>query len=155
MEKNLNKFTRAELIEKIGNLNKLDLAKNKNTEVSSKNKPIKTSTAILDIFNNIKKLIISLSIITILMQIFKKYKSIRAILKLANYIIITLFGISIFEAFGLGFIVKFLGELKYIFGAVVAYLTDSTFYNYLMKMFNISEEKSSIRTGYKKPVEED
>jgi len=35
-----------------------------------------------------------------------------------------MFGISIFEAFGFGFIVKLLGELKYIFGGIVAYLTD-------------------------------
>jgi hypothetical protein len=64
-----------------------------------------------------------------------------------------MFGLSIFEAFGLGFIVKFLGELKYIFGAVVAYLTDSTFYSYLMTVFNINEENQSVRTNYKKPIE--
>jgi hypothetical protein len=94
-------------------------------------------------------------LITILSKIFKKYKSIRAILRIANYIIVTMFGISLLDAFGLGFLAKFLGELKYIFGAVIAYLTDSTFYNYLMKMFNVSEEKQSIRDLYKKPIETD
>jgi hypothetical protein len=152
MNKNLNKLTRAELIQKIENL---DVPKIKNTEVSSKHKSIKSSVAILDIFNNIKKLIISLSITTILMHIFRKYKSIRAILKLANYIIITIFGISIFEAFGLGFIVKFLGELKYVFGAVITYLTNTTFYNYLIKLFDVNEHTQSVRETYKKPVEVD
>jgi hypothetical protein len=98
---------------------------------------------------------LSLSVIAILNQVFKNYKSVRAVLKLANYIIVTMFGMSLFDAFGLGFIVKIFGELKYIFGAVVAYLTDSTFYNYLTKLFNVAEEKQSVRNIYKKPVETD
>jgi hypothetical protein len=66
-----------------------------------------------------------------------------------------MFGISIFEAFGFGFIVKLLGELKYIFGGIVAYLTDSTFYNYLVNLFNVADENQSVRNAYKKPVETD
>jgi hypothetical protein len=66
-----------------------------------------------------------------------------------------MFGMSIFEAFGFGFIVKLLGEFKYIFGAVVAYLTDTTFYKYLITVFNVVEEKVSVRSTYKKPVEID
>ncbi len=60
-----------------------------------------------------------------------------------------------FEAFGIGFLVKFLGELKYIFSAGVTYLSESTFYEYLRNMFNVVEENKSIRNSYKKPVEID
>jgi hypothetical protein len=148
---NLNKFTKAELI------SKLEVLKSKGIEKSKSNDKINTqpSLTIWDILNKIKILIISLSFIQILLRLFKNYKSIRAILKLANYIIVTMFGVSLLEAFGLGFLVKILGELKYIFGAVVTYLSDSTFYNYLMKMFNVTEEKGSVRDIYKKPVETD
>jgi hypothetical protein len=67
-----------------------------------------------------------------------------------------MFGFSLFEAFGFAFITKLLGELKYILGSIVTYLTDSTFYNYLYKLFNVAEEKEeSIRSVYKKPVETD
>lgn len=146
--KNLNNHTKSELIALLES-NKID--KSKRIDENKK----QSSITIWDIFHKIKFWILSLSLITILSKIFKKYKSIRAILRIANYIIITMFGISLLDAFGLGFLAKFLGELKYVFGAVIAYLTDSTFYNYLMKMFNVTEEKQSIRDLYKKPVETD
>lgn len=161
MNQNLEKYTKAELISKLKNINKekleskIDSTKIKQAnEVKNKSEnKNNTQPTIWDIIWRIKIYLLSLSIIAILTKIFSQYKSIRAILKLANYIIITMFGLSIFEAFGLGFIVKFLGELKYIFGAVVAYLTDSTFYSYLMTVFNINEENQSVRTNYKKPIE--
>jgi hypothetical protein len=61
-----------------------------------------------EILSKIKNLIISLTIVAFLMRIFKNYKTIRVVLKTANYIILTIFGISIFDAFGLSFITKFL-----------------------------------------------
>jgi hypothetical protein len=108
-----------------------------------------------EILSKIKNLIISLSVVAFLMKIFKNYKTIRVVLKTANYIILTIFGISIFDAFGLGFITKFLWELKYIFVGIATYLTETTFYNFLMNIFNASEQKESLRYGYRKPVETD
>jgi hypothetical protein len=148
MNKNLNNYTKSELIALLES-KKVDKSKEIDTNKTSK------SITIWDIFYKFKIWILSLSVIAILSRFFKNYKSIRAILRLANYIFLTMFGISIFDAFGFGFIVKFLGELKYIFGGIVAYLTDSTFYNYLYKLFNVTEEKQSVRTIYKKPVETD
>lgn len=66
-----------------------------------------------------------------------------------------MFGVSIFEAFGLGFLAKLLGELKYIFCSIIVYLANSTFYKYLTNIFNVVEENESIRYKYKKPVEID
>ena len=154
MNQNLEKYTKAELISKLQNIKKENQVDKVNkTEVS--NKPIKTYDAILDIFYKIRTLFLSLSIIAILMQIFKNYKSVRAVLKLANYIVLAIFGMSLYEAFGLGFMVRFLGELKYIFGSIVSYLSDTTFYSYLMKVFNIEDQNQSVRYGYKKPTEVD
>jgi hypothetical protein len=149
---NLEKYTKAELISKIEKLNKLE-QQNTKKDVPIKNKEMKTSDLIFDILTKVRNLFLSLTIVTILMKIFKNYKSVRAVLKLANYIILTIFGMSIFEAFGLGFLVKFFNELRSIFGSIINYLTDTTFYNYLTKIFHISEENQSVRNGYKKPNE--
>jgi hypothetical protein len=168
---NLNKYTKAELISKLGS--KIDTNKSKidsnNSKIDSndinklKNELDKLknnldnskSLSIIDIIIKFKVWILSLAIVAVLSKIFKNYKSIRAILKVANYIILTMFGFSIYEAFGFGFLVKLLGELKYIFGSIVAYLSDSTFYKFLMTKFNVAEENISIRTDYKKPNEID
>jgi hypothetical protein len=156
---NLNKLTKVELINKIDQLKKekLDIkVKNNNANKINDDKiNNNNNTSFYSIISKIKTLILSLTFVGILSQVFKNYKTIRGILKAANYVIIGIFGISIFEAFGLGFIAKFLGELKFIFGSIVTYLTDSTFYNYLIGMFNVAEEKESIRNGYKKPVDID
>jgi len=151
---NLNNFTKAELISKIQELKQAESKKIENSKLIDKNKK-QSSLTFWDILLKFKIWILSLSFIAILSRVFKNYKSIRALLKFANYIILTMFGISILDAFGLGFIAKFLGELKYVIGGVIAYITESTFYNYLMKMFNVAEEKGSIRAAYKKPLEID
>jgi hypothetical protein len=116
---------------------------------------MKQSLTIWDILNKLKIWILSLSFIAILSKIFKIYKSIRTFLRIANYIILTMFGISILEAFGLGFIAKFLMEMKYMMGAVIAYVTESTFYSYLMRLFNVHEEEQSLRRTYKKVKDTD
>ena len=161
---NLNKLTKAELINKLtkaevqkGKLEpkieqlKVEKLKSNKEEITINKK----SLLFYEIISKIRNLIISLSIVAFLMRIFRNYKTIRVVLKTANYIILTIFGISIFDAFGLGFITKFLWELKYILVGVVTYLTDTTFYNYLMNIFNVTSEKESIRASYNKPAEID
>jgi len=138
---NLNKLTRAELISKLEKTNKNEKSKT-------------TSATFLDLIFKFKIWILSLTIITILSQIFKKYKSIRAILKIANYMILTMFGMSLYEAFGFGLIANFLGELKNILWSGVKYLTETTFYRYLISTFNAVKD-TSVRSTYKKPVEID
>jgi hypothetical protein len=157
----LNKLTKAELISKINQKENLESKIDKNnTKLDSKinKEKIKTEITFLDVILKIKNLILSLSLIAVLMKLFKNYKTIRSFLKFANFIILTIFGMSMFEAFGLGIITKIFGELRYIFAEIITYLTDSTFYQYLMKSFNINnvvEEQKSIRTSYKKPIETD
>jgi len=121
MNKNLEKYTKAELISKLEKLNKLDQQNSVKTKDSNsiKDNSIKTSPTFFDIILKFKIWILSISVITILMQIFKKYKTIRAVLKLANYIIVTMFGLSIFEAFGFSFLFKFYTELRYNFTSFI------------------------------------
>src|ERR1700761_4584446 len=97
---NLNKFTKAELISKI---NKENLLKdeNKNQIKKESTKDTNNTSKFLEIFSLIKKLILSLTIIATLNKIFKIFKTVRAVLKLANYIILSIFGIFMLDAFGL------------------------------------------------------
>jgi hypothetical protein len=161
---NLNKLTKAELINKLtkaevqkGKLEpkieqlKVEKLKSNKEEITINKK----SLLFYEIISKIRNLIISLSVVAFLMIIFRNYKTIRVVLRTANYIILTIFGISIFDAFGLGFITKFLWELKYIFVGIATYLTETTFYNYLMNIFNVTSEKESIRASYNKPAEID
>jgi hypothetical protein len=64
-----------------------------------------------------------------------------------------MFGLSIFEAFGFSFLIKFFNELRYIFGSIINYLTDSTFYNYMKSVLKVTDQNESVRAVYKKPTE--
>jgi len=145
MKNNLEKYTKAELISKLQNIKK-------ENKVSNENHSSKLPT-IIDVLYNFKIWVLSLTIITILLKIFKQYKSVRAILKLANFIVWSMFGLSIFEAFGFSFLIRFFNELRYIFGSIVNYLTDSTFYNYMKSALKTVDQNDSVRSGYKKTVE--
>jgi hypothetical protein len=100
---NLNKQTKAELISKLKNLSdlknnkseiKTDLKnqkseiktelKNKNIDNSSINKSQNTQIKLFELIILIKNLIIRLTIITLLIKIFKKYKIISQIFRILN-----------------------------------------------------------------------
>jgi len=138
MKNNLNKYTRAELIALLesNNIEKLEQPNTKiKTEASIKNKEVKTSDLILDILVKVRNLFLSLTVITILLKIFKQYKSIRAVLKVANYIVLAVFGLSIFEAFGI-FITK--GEkIKTIKQYISQFKTISNFPYFLVFLIRI------------------
>lgn len=155
---NKNNLTKAELISQINKLENEQLESKKLETKKILPKIKKEDITFSDIILKIRNLILSLSIVAFLMQIFKNYKSIRAILKLANYIILSVFGISMFDAFGLGFITKLFGEFKFIFGAILAYLMDTSFYKYLITSFKAVEAveaPESTRSTYKKPIPND
>ena len=152
MNQNLEKYTKAELISKLQNIKKeSQVDKVNKTAVPIKQK--ESSPTFIDIIFKFKIWVLSLTIIAILLKIFKQYKSVRAVLKLANYIVWSMFGLSIFEAFGFSFLIKFFTELRYIFGSIINYLTDSTFYNYMKSVLKVAEENQSVRGIYKEPKE--
>lgn len=87
-----------------------------------------------------KKWILSIAIITLLIKIFKKYRLIRTVLKTANWTILSIFGISVIDAFGLGFLVNFFREFTKIIGNIVGYLSNTTFYSYIFSIFKSTED---------------
>jgi hypothetical protein len=169
MNKNLNNLTKAELISKVNKLNneKLEAKKdllleqkqkveNSTIKKTIENKPMTIFESIRFILKQIQTLFLSLSIVAILMKIFSNYKSIRATLRVVNYVILAIFGMSLYEAFGLSMIIQGFGEFKSVCRAIILYIQESTFYTYLMRIFNVAEnDKVYAREGYKKPVETD
>jgi len=169
MNKNLNNLTKAELISKLNQLinEKLEVKKDLSLEKKQKvenstvkktieNKPMTIFESIRFILKQIQTLFLSLSIVAILMKIFSNYKSIRATLRVVNYVILAIFGMSLYEAFGLSMIIQGFGEFKFVCRAIILYIQESTFYTYLMRIFNVAEhDKVFNREDYKKPVETD
>jgi hypothetical protein len=169
MNKNLNNLTKAELISKVNQLknDKLEIKKDLSLEQKQKvenstvkktieKNPMTIFESIRFILKQIQTLFLSLSIVAILMKIFRNYKSIRATLRVMNYVILAMFGMSLYEAFGISMIIQGFGEFKFVCRAIILYIQESTFYTYLMRIFNTAvEQKDSIRGSYKKPVEID
>jgi sugar (pentulose or hexulose) kinase len=108
---------------------------------------------ILDIFRKIQTIIISFTFITLIIRIFKNFRSIRSILRVANYVILALFGISFYDAFGF----NILTSINAYFNTIISLLKDSHFYEFLMRIFNSKEimNQESIRESYKKQLELD
>ena len=153
----IKKYTKAELISKITELKKNQSKTIEKSNSVDKNKSIQSPTAptFLDLILKFKTYILSLTLITLLLKLFKEYKSVRAVLKLANYIVWAMFGLSIYDAFGFAFIVNFFGEIKYIWGSIITYLMNTELYKYMTSILPAVKVDDSSRAGYKKPVEVD
>jgi len=129
---NLNKYTKAELISKFKRL------ENKN----SKNNYNQTfSQWIINNLVLIKNLLFKLTIISLLIKTFRKYSIFRRIWVILNTIVMSIFGISILDFYGISFLVSFYTELTSIVGNVINYLTNTHFYETLAGLFSNKVEK--------------
>lgn len=139
---NLNKYNKAELISKVRNL------QNKNQKSFSEG--IKNYfTQILNLIITFKDLLLKLTLVSLIIGIFKKYKFFRKIWLIINTIIMGIFGLSLFDNSLITFFSNFINEIKFISYNVVDYLTNTNFYNYLSKFFKsneILEIKEVIKT---------
>ena len=121
---NLNKFTKAELISKF---KKLD---NKNS-----NNQQTFFQSILNSLTLFKNILYKFTILTLLIKTFKKYSIFRRIWLILNTIVMSIFGISILNFYGLSFIASFYSEFTSLVGNLVNYLTNTHFYSVLSGLF--------------------
>lgn len=103
---NLNKFTKAELISKFKKLE----SKNSNLNNTENNQSL--FSKIIDFILYFKGLIFKITLITILIRTIKKYSLFSKLLRFANWIILTIFGISVIDNFPS----DFFKEFRYILG---------------------------------------
>ena len=128
---NLNKYTKAELISKFKRL-------------ENKNNSNQTNQTLYQwIINNlvlIKNLLFKLTIISLLIKTFRKYSIFRRIWLILNTIVMSIFGISILDFYGISFLVSFYTEFTSIIGNIVNYLTNTHFYIVLSGLFGSKVE---------------
>ena len=136
---NLNKYTKAELINKFKKIeSQIDSKNNNNLSIFNK---------IIKWIITIKNILIKLTLISFLIKIFKKYTLFRKIWTVLNTIIVTIFGISLLDNFGIEFLELFLREIRIVIGNIIDYLTNTHFYKYLTKLFSREDEASSKETN--------
>jgi hypothetical protein len=142
---NLNKFTKAELIKKVKSLN----SENQDSKINNQSFYIK----LVEMIVLIKSILIKLTLISLLIKIFKKYSLIRRLWAIINTIIVSIFGISLIDNFSIiGFITNLFTEITDVIGKGVEYLSNTTFYNYLANLFGSNKVETSTNTDMKRPV---
>jgi len=127
---NLNKLTKAELVSKF---KKLDLknSSNKNQSISSK---------IIENILLLKSIILKITLIALIVKIFKKYSIFRRIWTVINTIVMSIFGISLLDNFGIEAINNCVYEIRSIGSVIVDYITSTQFYTYIASFFKAKEE---------------
>jgi hypothetical protein len=140
---NLNKFTKAELITKLKQI------KSNNSKLTQNSILIKINSYFSQIWELIitfKNILIKLTLISFFIQIFKKYKIFRRLWKLLNSIVMTIFGISFLENFGMEYIQHLFYEIRFLIGNTVDYFTNTHFYKYLSDLFTENKTNPSSET---------
>jgi hypothetical protein len=141
---NWNKFTKAELISKFKKL------ESKNSSNNSTNRSL--FNRIIELIIAFKSLLIKLTLISLLIKLLKKYTFIGKILRFINWIIVSIFGISLIDNFGIEFITNFYKEIRVITYSIINYLSDTSFYSFIASLFSTKDKvtnqaKISLRDG--------
>lgn len=124
---NLNKFTKAELISKFKKLENKNSNNNSNQSLFSK---------ILAFISYFKGLIFKFTIISIIIKTFKKYSLFNKIFRFINWIILTIFGISLIDNFPF----DFTKEIRYILSGIITYFSNTHFYTFIASLFSTKED---------------
>ena len=154
---NLEKYTKAELISKLQKLEKENSIKsdsnNKKEVILTSNSKTKSDSSFWSILTKIKLWILSWALITFLIRLFRNYKHLRNILRIMNYVILSLFGVSMFQTFGS----SIFGPLKLWIMHVLEHTIDiqEQFSQFLARIFNQTDTIPSTRVIYKKPLDND
>lgn len=121
---NLQKYTKAELITKLKDI---------------KNNP-ETNYNLLTYLYLIKSFILKITFLTIIIRIFKRFSILRRIWLIINTVVMSIFGISMLDLYGLSFISEFWVEISTITGNIVNYLSSTKFYTYLIGILGLKIE---------------
>jgi len=150
---NYNKYSKAELISKINDykINKLEQKLHKNNILTK----IKSYFwQLWNLISTFKDILAKLTFISLLIGLFRKYKIFRRIWLILNSIVMSIFGISLLDNFGLGFLKNFIMEIREITYSVIDYLSNTNFYKYLNNLFN-KEIPSSKKIDKSRPLIEE
>jgi len=149
---NLEKYTKAELISKLQKLQHLEKLEKSDLKKSSVKENIptndsKSKSSFWSILTKIKLWILSWALITFLIRLFRNYKHLRNILRVLNYVILSLFGVSMFQAFGSSVTGPFKLWILYVLEHTVD--IQEQFSQFLARIFNQTDTIPSTRVIYK------
>lgn len=84
-----------------------------------------------------------------LIKIFKKYSLFGRLLRFTNWIILSIFSISVIDNFGLDFFRNLFLKLRIILGGIITYLSNTQFYGLIASIFKTKEDvtKPKISIG--------
>jgi hypothetical protein len=139
---NLNKYTKDQLINKLKRLDN----KNESNQISIISQIKSYFVRIWELILTFKTVLMKLTLISLIINLFKKYKLFRKFYFILNTIVMSIFSISLIDNFAFDFIAKFLAEIRSIFTNSVDYLSNTQFYKYLNNLFS---NKEKIITGDK------
>jgi hypothetical protein len=132
---NYNKLTKQQIIQQIESIK----TENKNNNKKS------LIQRLLEFWIFYKKLIFKLTIVATVVKIIRKYSIFSKIWRILNTIVMSIFGISMFDIYGFDIFYKLFKELNSIFSSMIDYLTNTHFYSILKNLFenkNISDNSS-------------
>lgn len=151
---NYKKYTKAELISKVENLQNKMISKSTQINTKSLISQIKVYFyQTWDLILTFKNLLFKLTLISLIIKFLKKYKLIRKIWIIINTIVMGIFSISIFDNYSFDFFSNIINEIRFISWNITDYLTNTNFYKYLNNLFsqneiidtkNITENKKTI-----------
>jgi hypothetical protein len=111
--KNFNKLTKAELISQIKGLKENSTFQNK----------------LFNYFYIFKQILIKFTFLALKIKIFKRFRILRRLWLIINTVVMSIFGISMLDLYGLSIISAFITEITSISANVINYLTNTKFYS--------------------------
>lgn len=127
----MKNLTKAELISKINGL-------------KQKTNPTLFSK-LMNVLLILKSFLIKLTLISLIFKIFKRFKIIRRIWIIVNTIVMSIFGISMLDIYGLSIISAFITEITEVTGNIVSYLSNTKFYTIISGFLGFKVESPKTR----------
>ena len=131
---NLNKYTKAELISKL----KTESKKIQDSKINQNSILIQIKSyfnQVWELLITFKSLLLKLTLISFIVNLFKRYSIFLKIWRFLTTIVMTIFGISLLDNFAFDLLSNFIKELKYITHNIIFYITQTQFYVYLSEIF--------------------
>jgi hypothetical protein len=144
---NLNKFTKAELISKIKNVeSRKDSTNIKMYQQNILNTITNYFSQIWELIFTFKTILLKLTLISLIIKIIKKYSLIRKIWWFINSIGLSIYGLFLLDNFGFDFVINLFKEIRIISSNIIDYFSNTQFYTYLSKLFRKNEIIEEIPT---------
>lgn len=127
---NFNKLTKQQLIQQIESIK---------TENKNNNNKKSLIQRFLEFWIFYKNLFFKITIVALIIKIFRKYSILKKIWRILNTLVMSIFGISMFDIYGFDIFYNLFKEINFIFSNIIDYLSNTHFYLILKNLFNLKK----------------